>query len=101
MNNPVVADRPLEPLGFYQFAVSTSPLGLPSVPPDASYAYIQAQVGLIRWRDDGTAPTGTSGHLFDNLDDLWYIGDLHKFQVIRDSGESGSTELSVTYYKVA
>ena len=101
MNNPVIADRPVKPLGFEQFTVSTSALRLPNVPKSASYAYIQAQGGLLRWRDDGTAPTGDIGHLMDDTDDLWYIGDLIKFQVIKDSAEVADTELSVSYYEVA
>ena len=100
MNNPVVADRPLDPLGFAQITVTTGALGLPSVPARASYAYVQAQGGLLRWRDDGTDPTGDVGHLMDNVDDLWYIGNLLKFKVIKETSESATVQLSVSFYKV-
>ncbi len=99
MNNPVVADRPLEPLGFEQFTVTTSPLGLPNVPKKAAYAYVQCQGGLLRWCDF-VDPDGDTGHLLDNLDDVWYIGDLLKFKVIKETAEAGTVVLSVSYYKV-
>lgn len=98
--NPVVADRPLKPLGFEQFEVTASSQGLPSIPKTAAYAYVQAQGGLLRWRDDGTAPDGNTGHLMDDTDDLFYIGDLHKFFVIKDAAEVASVYLSVSYYEV-
>ena len=100
MNNPVVADRPLKPLGFEQFTVTTSQY-LPNVPKSASYAYVQSQGGLLRWRDDGTAPTGDIGHLLDDGDDVFYLGDLNKFQVVKESAEVATTEMSVSYYEVA
>lgn len=100
MNNPVVADRPLKPLGFEQFTVTTAQ-GLPNIPKTANYAYLQSQGGLLRWRDDGTAPDGDTGHLMDDTDDLWYIGDLLKFKVVKESSEVATTIMSVSYYEVA
>jgi hypothetical protein len=96
----IVADRQLTPLGFGRTAGVTTPaIRLPSLPVDAMYAYIQADGGDLRWRDDGTDPTATVGHFLAMNDALWYVGDLHKIRFIRDTSESSDTNLHVSYYK--
>lgn len=68
-------------------------------PVDATYAYLNAHGGDIRWRDDGTDPTGDIGHILREGDDLWYTVDLKTIAFVRDSGSSGTTDMSVSYYK--
>lgn len=96
------ADRLLQSLGFERIAgITTTAVGLPNVPPKAAYAYIQADGGDLRWRDDptGTAPTGTVGHMLKRNDDHWYtVADL-PIRFVRDSAETDPTNLHVTYYK--
>jgi len=93
------ADRPLKTLGFERIAgITTTAVGLPNVPPDAAYAYIQADGGDLRWRDDGTNPTATVGHMLKRNDDHWYTVDKLPISFIRDTDEADPTNLHVTYY---
>lgn len=94
------SDHPVETLGFKRVAgITTTVVGLPDVPSDASYAYIQADGGDLRWRDDGTSPTATVGHLLQRNDDHWYTVDTLPIRFIRDTDETDPTNLHVTYYK--
>lgn len=99
MHGVIAADRPLEPLGFQRIATITTTVVNLTVPNGASYAYIQADGGALRWRDDGTQPTATVGHLLAADDDLWYVADLNKIQFIRNTGEAATTNLHISFYK--
>lgn len=55
------------------------------------------ETGQIRWRDDGTAPTASVGHLLEIGSVLEYDGNLAFLQFIRTGGTSGS--LPVSYYR--
>lgn len=93
------ADRPLQSLGFERVAgITTTAVGLPNVPPKAAYAYIQADGGDLRWRDDGTSPTATIGHMLKRNDDHWYTVDKLPAFFVRDTDETDPTNLHVTYY---
>ena len=51
----------------------------------------------MRWRDDGTAPTGTVGQIaYSGLSPFLYEGSLSAFRVIQAT--SGAI-LNVTYYE--
>jgi hypothetical protein len=57
--------------------------------------------GRVRFRFDGTAPTGTEGHIL-NDGDVMYLGSLtqmSQFKAIRHSGESVDAVLKVTYLR--
>jgi len=100
MHGAITADRQLVPLGFQQTAaVDSTVSGLPSKPKNADYAFVQANGGDVRWRDDGTAPTSTVGHKLLEDETFWYNGDIQKIQFIRDSGSSGTTTVNVSYYR--
>lgn len=93
------ADRQLQSLGFKRIATITSTVvALPDIPKKAAYAYIQADGGDLRWRDDGTDPTATVGHLLAMNEDHWYTVDRLPIRFIRDTDEVEVTNLHVTYY---
>lgn len=61
------------------------------------YALIQAEGADVRWRDDGTAPTSSSGMLIlANAGPVGFVGNLATAQFISTLG-SGST-LDVSLY---
>jgi len=94
----IQADRPLTPILFEQFEDVQGTVKYLNVPRSATYAYIQAQGGDIRWRDDGTDPTSLVGHILADGDDHWYTGDLRKFAFIREDSVTATTDVSVSYY---
>lgn len=49
------------PLGFEQLAVSSTAVGLASIPEKANKAVMTVEDATLRYRDDGTAPTATVG----------------------------------------
>lgn len=83
-----------EPVGYQQI-VDMSAVTALTVPAGADLALIQTVTQNVRWRDDGTAPTGTVGMRLAAGDTLVYDGDLSAFQAIE---EAASAELNVTYY---
>lgn len=102
MHGVLVADRQLVSLGFERVATITSTVvGLPNVPKDAMYAYVQADGGALRWRDDGTDPTASIGHYLAANGDRWYTVKNLPIRFIRDTDEIETTNLHVTYYKPA
>lgn len=95
--HPTVPAR-LEPKGYQQITDVSSAVGL-TVPKGAQFAKLQAETGDIRWRDDGTSPTGTAGMLLvAGAAPEMYIGDLSALEFV-DDGTSVAT-LNVTYYSV-
>lgn len=89
-----IVDTNLVPKGYQQITTATQ-IGL-TVPAGAVFAYLQAQDGDIRWRDDGTDPDGTTGMvLFDNQPAFLYKGNL-KTIVFEDDG-SAVSKLNVSY----
>lgn len=55
------------------------------------------ETAQVRWRDDGTAPTASVGHLLEVGQVLEFDGKLSKLQFIRTGGTSGA--LPVSYYR--
>jgi len=92
-----VFDCNMIPLAFVQVKTSNTAQKLPERPPEATHAYIQSNGGATRWQDIGT-PTGLSGHVLSDGNDLWFIGSMTGFRFINDDGESDH-DLSITYYK--
>jgi len=73
----------------------TVPL-VPGNPTRATYAVISCEGDVVRWRDDGTAPTSTVGMILATFPDvLIYDGDLAALRFIRNSA---SSILNVSYY---
>ena len=90
-------------LGYQQIANATlanaTSLTLPTPPAGAYtlYAVIQANGGVIRWRDDGTAPTATVGMLIPSGGELCYAGDLTQIQLIDGGSGTPIADISVYY----
>lgn len=74
--------------------VASSPLA--AIPALTKVAYIQADGGNIRYRDDGSVPTALIGMLLPDTGILEYTGDLSKLRFIL---ASGTPKLNVSYYK--
>lgn len=84
------------PVGYEQINPAAA-TGL-TVPATAEVALIQAEGGKIRWRDDGTTPTGAIGMLVADGETLQYNGDLDAFELIAD-GTAAATAVNVSYYR--
>lgn len=79
---------------------TAAPLSLfgTTLPTGATVALIQCLTQNVRWRDDGTNPTATTGMQLAAGDQFFYTGDLAN---IRFFEEAASAELNVTLYKQA
>lgn len=81
-------------IGFQQITPLTSAQSL-TVPAGARVAVIHAEAQVIRWRDDGTAPTATVGMRLVVGGELYYDGELTKLKMIE---EVAGAKANVTYY---
>ena len=97
---------PLKPIDFATLTVSDSAVSLEDATPaiDAGStvrrALITIETDQIRWRDDGTAPTSSVGHLMEAGDVLDFTERnwetvLNKIQFIRVTTDA---TLSISYY---
>lgn len=83
------------PTGNMQLNVNAAAaIALPNIPADAARAWIQADGGDARWRDDATNPTAAIGGGFLLVDGnvLVYEGDLAAVRVI-------GSKINVRYYR--
>lgn len=55
-----------------------------TIPTDAKFAVIQAQTQALRWRDDGSDPSGDWGMLIPVNESLEYYGPLNSIKLIAD-----------------
>ncbi len=92
-----------EPAGYEQITVSDSVVSL-NPPNDASKAILSVESNSLRYRDDGTDPTGSKGFLLKTQGNnpppfvtLNSKTSVNQFKAIRD-GTSDAT-LNVLYYK--
>jgi len=93
--------NPYRPLtGSHQSlaCVTSTALTVPSV---AALAIITVTGGSIRWRDDGTAPTASVGHLSLENSTLVIPGEpqLRAFRFI-EVDATNPAKVEVSYYKV-
>lgn len=78
--------------GYRQVTVSSTAVGLGTIPTGATRAVI-AVSGTVRWRDDGTAPTASLGQA--ESVGLTYDGsDLTAFQMIRTGSSDVTADIS-------
>lgn len=67
-----------------------------TIPSNATFALLQAENGDLRWRDDGTAPTGSVGMILYSGTTIELAGDLSTIKFIELTSQSGI--LNVSYY---
>ena len=90
----LTVDGTLAPKGYEQITSLSSAQGL-TPPTGARLALIQATDQAVRWRDDGTNPTGSVGMQLGAGKDFFYLGDLTDVKFIE---EAASAKLNVSYY---
>lgn len=90
-----VADGKEKPLLQTQIASLSSVAGLPSVPATAMRAYLQASGQNVRYCDDGTNPTSTTGLQLYVGQLVVYSGDLSAIKFIE---AAPGAKLDVAYY---
>ena len=86
----------INPKGYQQITALSSAVSL-TVPEGAIRALIQCETQDVRWRDDGTDPTGAIGMLLKVNTVLEYDGRLDKLRFIE---AAASAKLNVSYYGV-
>lgn len=89
----IVVERQQLPLGLESFS-DLSTVKYLSPPKKTAYAEVQAHTKAVRWRDDGTAPTATIGHLIPAGKTFRYVG-TGQFGIIEAEASATAT---VTYY---
>lgn len=90
-----VVDGQRECVGYQQLT-SLSASSTLTVPSGATMALIQAETQNVRWRDDGTAPTGSVGMLITAGSILEYTGQIELLKLIE---ATASAKLNVSYYR--
>lgn len=96
-----MAERTLSKgLGSERLAVSTTAVGLASIPIGASFAVIRCKTAAVCFTDDGsTTPTSSVGLELEIGDVLTFDANLSQFKAIRR--DSADATLVVNYYAVA
>lgn len=95
MTGRVNAPSPYTCKGYQQITSLSSAVGL-DIPVGAIMALLQAETQDVRWRDDGTDPTGSVGMVLKAGDPPFvYMGDLAAITFIE---ATASAKLNVTYY---
>ena len=81
-------------LGFQQITPGATSTAL-TVPTGARIAVIHTEVAVMRWRDDGTAPTASVGMRIPTGSELIYDGELTKLRLIQ---EGAGAIANISYY---
>ena len=81
-------------LGYQQITSLSASTGL-TAPSGATLAVVVPEGYSVRWRDDGTAPTGSVGMPLAIGATLSYDGDLTRIRFIE---QASSAKLNVSYY---
>jgi hypothetical protein len=84
--------------GGAQYALAISGATSLTVPAGAAIAEICVETAGVRYRDDGTAPTSSTGMPVSSGTCFQYGGPLNKIQFIQ---QSGSPTINVSYYKTS
>jgi hypothetical protein len=81
--------------GFQQITSLSSAAGL-TVPAGSALAFINCEGQAVRWRDDGTNPTTSIGHVLNVGETLAYDGNLGLIKFIE---VTTSAKLNVSYFE--
>lgn len=90
------ATSALVPLGYSRISSLSAAAALTSIPAGTTVALIQAEGRDVRWRDDGTNPTTSTGVLLAAGAGFWYRGT---FAAIRFIEVAAGGLLNVSYYQ--
>lgn len=96
-NAQTVLNVPMTPLGYQQLTSLSASTAL-TVPTSARTAIIEADTvaaKIVRWRDDGSAPTATVGMELAVGSTVVYTGNLANLRFIE---VAASAKLNVSYY---
>jgi hypothetical protein len=88
------------PLGVQTaLSVGSSAVAL-TVPVGAQFALISVETAAVRWRDDGVAPTATTGVLLPETSatEPWTYVGTKGLQDIKFIAVTGTASLNVSYY---
>jgi len=74
----------------------------PVLPGKANRMFVTSETAAVRWRADGTSPTGTEGHTLAKDDSISFTGAnyrqlLEKIEFITD-GTSAAASLKITWF---
>ena len=100
---PPVTQSAVTPVAGTQTALSIATATSLTIPATATEALIQAQGtnnssgACLFWRDDGTAPTGTTGQLLSAGTSLWY--NVTSLPVKLIAATSATCAATISYYK--
>lgn len=89
-------------LGFESRTVSTSAVGLSSIPANDIVYYFTVSVVTeeVRVRADGTNPTSTVGYLLPTGSVTTFYINPSTLKLIRDTGAGGDAVVEVLYFGV-
>lgn len=82
------------PLGYVQITDVSTVVSLP-VPAGANFALVQVEGAPIRWRDDGSNPTATTGMRLTTTGELKLDTTLATVRVIQ---EAAGAKLNISFY---
>lgn len=85
------------PLAGHQALTPTVATSL-TVPGGATFAYITCETQVVRWRDDGTAVTSTTGHVLPVGTPLIVYGSKRMAQLSLIDTAAGAATVRVSYY---
>ena len=83
------------PQGYEQMTSLGTATGFTTIPANAKYAFITVSGAIVRYRDDGTAPTASLGVPIPINTQLQYFGNLSAIEFIQ---ESAGAVLDVAFY---
>ena len=96
MGSTKIIDGTLIPMATTQLDLTVSGSTALTVPTGATVCLIQTIDQNVRWQDDGTAPTATTGQQLESGQSFWYNGDLSAIRIIQ---ESATAKVTVSYYQ--
>ncbi|KKN73880.1 hypothetical protein LCGC14_0396820 [marine sediment metagenome] len=95
----------LTPSDYAIVTVSSTALTLantsPAMPSGTKQAVITVEDDQVRYREDGTSPTASEGHLLEAGDVLQYLGGSHEqtLAAVKFIRVTADAKLKVSYYK--
>lgn len=88
-------DATLKPLKYQKINPTTATAINLTNATGATAALIKTETQPVRWRDDGTDPTGTDGMLIDTGDEFWYSGNLKAIKFIDTAAGASTVHISL------